>query len=81
MRKFDYALSSVLSDFRFRQWEDYGVLLVLLYKIFSFTFSVWVIWYLVMLMYNKAEIVPDLGDQEGFQYKKNISNNLLHGKR
>ena len=34
-----------------------------------------------MLMYNKAEIVPDLGDQEGFQYKKNISNNLLHGKR
>ena len=32
-------------------------------------------------VHNKEEIVPDFGDQEGSQYKKNISNNLLHGKR
>ena len=61
-----------------RLWGSFGLTLQdLQLHILSMGYMV----YLVMLMYNKAEIVPDLGDQKGFQYKKNISNNLLHGKR
>ena len=30
-------------------------------------------------VHNKEEIVPDLGDQERSQYKKNIYIDLLHG--
>ena len=50
-----------------RLWGSFGLTLQdLQLHILSMGYMV----YLVMLMYNKAEIVPDLGDQEGFQYKR-----------
>ena len=45
--------------------------MVLLYKIFSFTFSVWVIWYLVMLTYiTKKKLYLILGIKKGPNIKR-----------